>query len=105
MFELILVACSTLGGPSSGEDSATWVRMIRNATTANAVWMEYYKTSRPPWGPGVVTPSRILFPPVFVAPTMQWAVPNLMLPGPPAGPPVLPFPEFGQYPMLPSPDR
>jgi hypothetical protein len=35
---------------------------------------------------------RIQFAPVFVSPTMQWAVPNGCLNGPPGGPPCAPGP-------------
>lgn len=38
--------------------------------------------------------NRIQFAPVFVSPSMQWAVPNSCLNGPPCGPPGLP-PGFG----------
>ena len=38
---------------------------------------------------------RIQFAPVFVSPTMQWAVPNSCLNGPPAGGPTAPLPPMG----------
>jgi hypothetical protein len=41
---------------------------------------------------------RIQFAPVFVSPTMQWAVPNSCLSGPPAGAPVPPPGAFGGMP-------
>ena len=51
---------------------------------------------------------RVQFAPVFVSPTMNWAVPNQMLGGPPAGPGMPPmhafgggFPNFGGMPMHP----
>lgn len=43
-------------------------------------------------------PSRVQFAPVFVSPTMQWAVPNSGLSGAPCGPgmpPMQAFPSFG----------
>lgn len=45
--------------------------------------------------------SRIQFAPVFVSPTMQWAVPNQGLSGAPCGPgmpPMQAFPNFGGHP-------
>jgi hypothetical protein len=43
---------------------------------------------------------RIQFAPVFVSPTMNWAVPNSCLNGPPCGPPYPPPGVMaGQYPM------
>jgi hypothetical protein len=38
---------------------------------------------------------RIQFAPVFVSPTMQWAVPNSCLNGPPCGGPAAPMPPMG----------
>ena len=38
---------------------------------------------------------RIQFAPVFVSPTMQWAVPNGCLAGPPSGPPAPPYGMMG----------
>ncbi len=48
---------------------------------------------------------RIQFAPVFVSPTMQWAVPNTCLSGAPAGPPCAPMGAFpgmagGPYPGM-----
>jgi hypothetical protein len=40
---------------------------------------------------------RIQFAPVFVSPTMQWAVPNGCLSGPPAGAPCGPMGGFGPH--------
>jgi hypothetical protein len=48
-------------------------------------WVQYYKNGSntsgvaAPFGPG-----RIQYAPVFVSPTLQWAVPNTCLTGPPA---------------------
>lgn len=52
-------------------------------------------------------PTRVQFAPVFVSPTMQWAVPNSSLSGAPGGPggapmhAFQPFPNFGAYPQHP----
>ena len=54
-------------------------------------WVAYYKNhgyqincNCGPGGPGCC--QRINYAPVFVSPTMQWAVPNNCLGGPPVGP-------------------
>lgn len=66
-------------------------------------WVAYYKNhgyqinAGCGYGPGGGS-SRIQFAPVFVSPTMQWAVPNQMLSGAPGGPGYPPphaFPNFG----------
>jgi hypothetical protein len=44
--------------------------------------------------------SRIQFAPVFVSPSMQWAVPNSCLSGPPAGAPGAPMAAFGMPGMM-----
>jgi len=52
--------------------------------------------------------TRIQFAPVFVSPTMQWAVPNQMLSGAPSGPGMPPmgafqtFPTYGGNAMMPG---
>jgi hypothetical protein len=62
----------------------------------NIDWVAYYKNhgyqinaGMPGCGPCGGT-SRVNYAPVFVSPTMQWAVPNSCLNGPPCGPPTLP---------------
>jgi hypothetical protein len=51
-------------------------------------WMEYYRHNGSRINGGTVPPggSRINYAPVFVSPTMQWAVPASALSGPPTGP-------------------
>ena len=68
-------------------------------------WVSYYKNhgyqiNASCGGPGGGC-NRIQFAPVFVSPTMQWAVPNSCLNGPPSAPPYPPmaaFPGAGGYP-------
>jgi hypothetical protein len=95
-------------------------------------WVAYYKnhgyqinTGMGGCGPSG-GPSRVQFAPVFVSPTMQWAVPNQGLSGAPSGPCMPPmgafpgaggfgpsphfshypqyatFPQYSHYPMFPS---
>ncbi len=68
-------------------------------------WVAYYKNhgyqinaGAGCYGPGGGS-GRVQFAPVFVSPTMQWAVPNSCLSGAPAGPGMPPpqaFPGYGQ---------
>jgi hypothetical protein len=66
-------------------------------------WVAYYKNHgyqiNAACGGGGCGPcggcQRIQFAPVFVSPTMQWAVPNSCLNGPPAGGPTAPLPPMG----------
>ena len=59
-------------------------------------WVAYYKNhgyqinANCYGGAGGGGCNRIQFAPVFVSPSMQWAVPNSCLNGPPCGPPGLP---------------
>ena len=60
-------------------------------------WVSYYKNHGYQINAGCGGPGgsnggsqRIQFAPVFVSPTMQWAVPNSCLNGPPCGPPGVP---------------
>lgn len=66
----------------------TICRALQTRQTEARDWQEYYKY-------GSYVPSsdgqRIEFAPVFVSPSMQWAVPNSVLNGPPVGPPELPL--------------
>jgi hypothetical protein len=74
-------------------------------------WVAYYKnhgyqinTSGAGCGPGGPCGGcpRIQFAPVFVSPSMQWAVPNSSLGGAPCGPPAPPPGAFGHGgPMMP----
>jgi len=69
-------------------------------------WVAYYKNHGYQINAGCGGPgggcNRIQFAPVFVSPTMQWAVPNSCLNGPPAAPPYPPMAAFpgaaGGYP-------
>src|SRR5262245_20159642 len=69
---------------------------------AHIDWAAYYKNhgyqiNTQCGGPGGGC-NRIQFAPVFVSPTMQWAVPNSCLNGAPCGPPAYPpmgFPGMG----------
>ena len=69
----------------------------------NIDWVSYYKNhgyqinSACGGGPGGCGPTRIQFAPVFVSPTMQWAVPNSCLSGAPTG---APCPPMGAFPGL-----
>jgi hypothetical protein len=69
-------------------------------------WVAYYKNhgyqinTGGCGGPGGGS-QRVQFAPVFVSPTMNWAVPNQMLSGAPSGPgfpPMQAFPSFGGNP-------
>ena len=59
----------------------------------NIDWVSYYKNHGYQINAGCGAgggAQRVQFAPVFVSPTMQWAVPNSCLSGPPAGAPVPP---------------
>jgi hypothetical protein len=60
----------------------------------NIDWVSYYKNHgyqiNAQCGAGGGS-QRIQFAPVFVSPTMQWAVPNSCLNGPAGGPPAYPY--------------
>jgi len=65
-------------------------------------WVAYYKNHGYQINAGMCGPcggsQRIQFAPVFVSPTMQWAVPNSCLSGGPSGPafpPMAAFPGAG----------
>jgi hypothetical protein len=68
-------------------------------------WVAYYKNhgyqiNCQCQGPNGGCSNRVQFAPVFVNPTMQWAVPNGCLNGPPAGPnypPMAAFPGMTPY--------
>ena len=69
----------------------------------NIDWVAYYKNhgyqinaGAGGYG-GCCGPQRVQFAPVFVSPTMNWAVPNSALGGPPANPPM---PPMGMYPPM-----
>ena len=61
-------------------------------------WVAYYKNHGYQINAGCGGPGggcqRIQFAPVFVSPTMQWAVPNSCLNGPPSAPPYPPMAAF-----------
>ena len=65
-------------------------------------WVAYYKNHgyqinagcNGYGGGGAGGSARIQFAPVFVSPSMQWAVPNSCLSGPPAGAPAAPMAAF-----------
>src|SRR5207249_7478371 len=68
-------------------------------------WVAYYKNHGYQINAGMGGPcggsQRIQFAPVFVSPTMQWAVPNSCLSGGPSGPgcpPMAAFPGAGPFP-------
>jgi hypothetical protein len=66
-------------------------------------WVSYYKNHGyqinngcgGPGGGGCGSCARVQFAPVFVSPSMQWAVPNSCLSGPPNGPGCPPMGAFG----------
>jgi len=70
----------------------------------NIDWVSYYKNHGYQintqcgvgYGCGHGGSQRVQFAPVFVSPTMQWAVPNGCLTGAPSGPPAPPFGMMGQ---------
>ena len=75
-------------------------------------WVAYYKNHGYQinqgcgYGPGgncCGGPQRIQFAPVFVSPTMNWAVPNSPVCGPPAQPPIPPMSMYGGMPPMPGP--
>lgn len=68
----------------------------------NIDWVAYYKNhgyqinAGCGMGPGgCCGPQRIQYAPVFVSPSMNWAVPNSAVSGPPAHPPVPPMGMYG----------
>jgi hypothetical protein len=65
-------------------------------------WVAYYKNHgvqmNTGYGMGGGCNQRVNYAPVFVSPTMQWAVPGSFLGGPPAGAPMPPMGAFGGYP-------
>ena len=69
----------------------------------NIDWVSYYKNHgyQINAGCGAGGPcggsQRVQFAPVFVSPSMQWAVPNSCLNGPPGGPPYPPMSAFQGY--------
>lgn len=72
------------------------------AALDNVDWVSYYKNHgyqiNTNCGMGPCGGSqRVQFAPVFVSPTMQWAVPNSCLNGPAAGPPPAPMSAFHGY--------
>lgn len=77
----------------------------------NIDWVAYYKNhgyqiNSGGYGGPCGGPQRVQFAPVFVSPTMQWAVPNSALSGPPCAPPPPPAGLFGGMPgpgMMPPP--
>jgi hypothetical protein len=64
-------------------------------------WVAYYKNHGYQINAACGGPcggcQRIQFAPVFVSPTMQWAVPNSCLNGPPSGGPAVPGQPYGGY--------
>jgi hypothetical protein len=65
-------------------------------------WVAYYKNHGYQINTGAACgqyggSQRVQFAPVFVSPTMQWAVPNSCLSGPPACPPGPPMAAFYGY--------
>ena len=75
-------------------------------------WVAYYKNHGYQinggcgYGPGgncCGGAQRIQFAPVFVSPTMNWAVPNSPVCGPPAQPPIPPVSMYGGMPPMPGP--
>jgi hypothetical protein len=93
MFESFVVVFLALGNPGITEK-------VQAAIAAQEIdWVQYYKSSSytPSWPGTNGGSSRIQFAPVFVSPTMQWAVPNTMLSGPPQGPGLPPPYEFPEY--------
>jgi hypothetical protein len=71
-------------------------------------WVAYYKNhgyqiNNGCYGNGGGCCQRIQFAPVFVSPSMQWAVPNSCLNGPPCGPPGMPVGLAGAVAGMPYP--
>jgi hypothetical protein len=95
MVALLLVGWAAMGGTCSetnlAEGRAAFHRAVErcNCCLEQIAWMDYYRNNwgqsqnnGVPYGPGRV--NYINYPPVFVSPTLQWAVPNSCLNGPPS---------------------
>jgi hypothetical protein len=66
-------------------------------------WVAYYKNHGYQINAGPGCSGRINYAPVFVSPTMQWAVPQAAMGGPPMGPGYGgPMPMAGGYPPYPQ---
>lgn len=67
-------------------------RAIQKMSASQEIdWMEYYKKNGYQINSSAYGAGRINYAPVFVSPTMQWAVPNSSLSGPPVS-------TYGLYP-------
>lgn len=107
MMELFMVACTgfevvlgSMGTANTWEAvrEIDWVEYYKMGSSINPLsnamlpsqgsqidWVEYYKMGSSINPQGNAT-SRIQYAPIFVSPSMQWAVPNGCLSGPPVGP-------------------
>jgi hypothetical protein len=112
MFALVLSAWVACGGECLGEKLpeklAACCRCLKSSPTPQkidasdadfckrleAFWAEYYKTQGSQTNGG-----RVNYAPPFIGPTLQWAVPNSALNGPPTGP----MPGYPAYPGYPTP--
>src|SRR5687768_3231465 len=98
MLALILVGWSALGGSCSeakvAEGCAAFHRVLQMTAQLHEemAWREYYRTywSYPANASFPYGSNRINYAPVFVSPTLQWAVPNQCLSGPPSTMPAYP---------------
>ena len=93
----LVLATWAFGGDGSceklSEKCRACCRAIQKASATQEMdWVEYYRRSGYQInGSGAYGAGRINYAPVFVSPTMQWAVPNGALSGPPVAP-------YGAYP-------
>lgn len=80
-----LVLGTAVNSQTTQKGWETVARAFQSQPTAReaADWREPYKELQ-------LGGNHIMFNPVFVSPTMQWAFPNSCLTGPPDGPPGLP---------------
>src|SRR3989442_13674634 len=92
MLALFLVGWAAVGGTCSEakltEGWAAFHRVLQTTVQLQEerAWVEYYRTNQsyPMNASGPYGPGRINYAPVFVSPTLQWAVPNQCLSGPPS---------------------
>jgi hypothetical protein len=107
MLKLVLAVCSTLGASFGGEVPSEWVTVyqaVQDAAAQEIYWAEVHAAcqatiewNRQRWT-SYIRVGNITFA-YYHNPYWEWAVPNYMLSGPPAGPG--PFPGYGAFPSFP----
>src|SRR5436190_16088978 len=93
-----VLAAWALGGDVScekvSEKCLACCRALRKSSVTQEMdWVEYYRRNGSQINGSGYGGGRVNISPVFVSPSMQWAVPNSALSGPPTGP----YP-YGPYP-------